>query len=964
VRKRGLSHIVGSIAAFTAIGITAGATPAQVVAQQTVAPIADAYVSSSTPSTNTGRSASLKVDGSPTVRSYLRFDLGGVTDSITKATLRVRATSNHSAGYSVRTPASSATWAETSITYANAPPVGSSTVGSSGRLTSGDWSSVDVTSVTTPGTQLDLILVTLSSTAASFTSRESTSPPQLIVETAPSGATKPANTTPPAVSGTPQQGATLTTSNGTWSGSPTSYAYVWRRCDQAGGSCVDIAGASAASYVAQAADVGSTLRSVVTAANAAGSTAATSAPTGAITGAQGAPVNTARPRISGTAREEQTLTVDAGTWSGPGPIAFAYQWRRCDAGGNACSDVPLAVQSSYTLAAVDVGSTLRVAVTATNAGGSTTSTSDQSAVVASRPTPVGDPVIAAAGDIACAPDSGAFNGGLGTATACRQKATSDLLVGRNLSAILPLGDIQYECGSAVGYRQSYDPSWGRQKLHTRPSIGNHEYHTGSGCEAPGSAYFAYFGSAAGDPAKGYYSYDLGTWHLIALNANCSRVGGCGKGSPQEVWLRADLAANEKRCTLAYWHQPHFSSGSHGNDDGGANPTGAFWQALYEAGADVVLNGHDHVYERFAPQTPLAVHDPQYGIRQFTVGTGGKNLTTFRTVQPNSEVRNSNTFGALTMTLKPTGYDWQFVAEAGKTFADTGSTPCHDAPAPPGDAGPPTAPTNLTATAVSSSRLDLSWTAATDDTAVTGYRIFRNGALLTTVPGTSHADMTVAAGTTYTYVVHALDGAGNVSPASAPASATTPPASPAGTIFSDGFESGDFSQWTANSGMSVQQALQRSGAWAARQTTTSAATHAYEQLPSTHTDLYYSLAFHVVSQGANNVYFLKIRTASGASILGLYRSTSDTLNLRNDAGAVTLTSSTPVSLGQWHTLELHAVVSGSSSRTEVWLDGQLVGSVSQTQNLGSTPIGRVQIGDNSGARTYDVAIDDVRVGTTR
>jgi chitodextrinase len=347
-----------------------------------------------------------------------------------------------------------------------------------------------------------------------------------------------------------------------------------------------------------------------------------------------------------------------------------------------------------------------------------------------------------------------------------------------------------------------------------------------------------------------------------------------------------------------------------------------------------------------------------------VGTGGKNLTTFRTVQPNSEVRNSNTFGALTMTLKPTGYDWQFVAEAGKTFADTGSTPCHDAPAPPGDAGPPTAPTNLTATAVSSSRLDLSWTAATDDTAVTGYRIFRNGALLTTVPGTSHADMTVAAGTTYTYVVHALDGAGNVSPASAPASATTPPASPAGTIFSDGFESGDFSQWTANSGMSVQQALQRSGAWAARQTTTSAATHAYEQLPSTHTDLYCSLAFHVVSQGANNVYFLKIRTASGASILGLYRSTSDTLNLRNDAGAVTLTSSTPVSLGQWHTLELHAVVSGSSSRTEVWLDGQLVGSVSQTQNLGSTPIGRVQIGDNSGARTYDVAIDDVRVGTTR
>jgi fibronectin type III domain protein/calcineurin-like phosphoesterase family protein len=944
--------------------VAAVALPSDAQAQQTVAPVADAYVSSSTPSTNTGRSTSLRVDGSPTVRSYLRFDLSGASGSITKATLRVLATSNQSTGYSVRTPATSASWAETGITYANAPPVGSSTVGSSGPLTSGAWSSVDVTSVATPGTQLDLILITSSSTAAALASRESASPPQLVVETAAAGGTPPANTAPPVVSGTPQQGATLTTSNGTWSGGPTSYGYQWRRCDQAGGACADIGSANAVSYVAQAADVGFTLRSVVTATNTAGSSSATSAPTGVVAAAPGgAPGNTALPTISGTAREERTLTASTGTWTGVAPITFAYQWHRCDAGGNACSNIPLALASSYALAAVDVGTTLRVAVTATNGSGSTTAASNPSALVASRPPPGGDPVIAAAGDIACAPESSSFNGGLGTATSCRQKATADLLVGRSLTTILPLGDVQYECASPAGYQQSFDPTWGRQKPYMRPTIGNHEYHTGTGCSAPGG-YFGYFGSAAGDPTKGYYSYDLGAWHLIALNANCSRVGGCGAGSPQETWLRADLAANQETCTLAYWHQPHFSSGSHGNDDGGANPTGAFWDALYEAGADVVLNGHDHVYERFAPQTPLAVPDPQYGIREFVVGTGGKNRTSFQTIQPNSEVRNSDTYGVLTMTLRPTGYDWQFVPEAGKTFADAGSTPCHGAPAPPTDSGPPTGPTNLTATAISSSRVDLSWSASMDDTGVTGYRIMRNGTLLTTVTGTSHPDTTVAAGTSYQYVVHALDAAGNVSPASSPADVTTPPATPSGTIFSDGFESGDFSQWTASSGMTVQQALTRSGAWAARQTTTSAATHAYKQLATAYTDLYYSLAFNIVSQGANNVYLGKIRTGSGGSILGFYRSTSGTLNLRNDAGAVTHSSTTSVSLGQWHTLELHAVIAGASGQTEVWLDGQLVGALSRTQNLGTAAIARVQIGDNTGGRTYDVAIDDVRVGTSR
>ncbi|MDX6647459.1 MAG: hypothetical protein QOK40_3186, partial [Miltoncostaeaceae bacterium] len=203
----------------------------------------------------------------------------------------------------------------------------------------------------------------------------------------------------------------------------------------------------------------------------------------------------------------------------------------------------------------------------------------------------GDPVIAAAGDIACDPSSGDFAGGNGVAGACRQGATADLLGSAPLAAVLALGDSQYESATASGYARSFDPSWGRYRGLIRPAVGNHEYLT-SGA----AAYFDYFGGAAGSRASGYYSHDVGAWHLIALNSNCSRVGGCGPGSAQERWLRADLAAHPARCTLAYWHHPRFSSGPHGSTASMA----PIWTALVEGGADVVLSGHDHDYERFAP----------------------------------------------------------------------------------------------------------------------------------------------------------------------------------------------------------------------------------------------------------------------------------------------------------------------------------------------------------------------------
>ena len=261
-------------------------------------------------------------------------------------------------------------------------------------------------------------------------------------------------------------------------------------------------------------------------------------------------------------------------------------------------------------------------------------------------------VLLAAGDIADCGSSG-------------DEATAALLDTLD-GTIITLGDNVYPSGTADQFAQCYEPSWGRHKARTRPAPGNHDYAT------PGAAgYYGYFGESAGDPSAGYYSYGLGAWHVVALNSNCREVGGCEAGSPQEQWLRADLAAHPAACTLAYWHHPRFSSGRHGS----TAQMAAIWQTLYDAGADVVLSGHDHLYERFAPQDPSGAADPARGIRQFTVGTGGESFYNFRRVLPTSEVRHTGTPGVLKLTLYPASYDWEFVPVAGATFTDAGSDAC-------------------------------------------------------------------------------------------------------------------------------------------------------------------------------------------------------------------------------------------------------------------------------------------------
>jgi hypothetical protein len=244
--------------------------------------------------------------------------------------------------------------------------------------------------------------------------------------------------------------------------------------------------------------------------------------------------------------------------------------------------------------------------------------------------------------------------------------TSDLALQIDgLAAVLTLGDNQYPTGAIGDFQRSYDHSWGRLKSITHPSMGNHEGY--------GDGYYTYFGSAAGPREQGYYSFDIGSWHLVALNSNSEcRIVACDPTSAQLAWLREDLAAHQSFCTLAYWHHPRFSSGRHQD----SKVMSSIWEALYALGVDVVLSGHDHDYERFAPLDAHGRVDKTRGIRSFIVGTGGAHHAEFGTIKIGSKVRNNDTFGILKLVLHPTGYEWEFVPETGKTFTDKGKGRCH------------------------------------------------------------------------------------------------------------------------------------------------------------------------------------------------------------------------------------------------------------------------------------------------
>ncbi|HKY54137.1 MAG TPA: DUF4832 domain-containing protein [Anaerolineales bacterium] len=534
-----------------------------------------------------------------------------------------------------------------------------------------------------------------------------------------------------------------------------------------------------------------------------------------------------------------------------------------------------------------------------------------------------DPVFVGAGDISTC---GSNN---------NDEATAKLLDGIS-GTVFTVGDNAYPDGTAAQFADCYGPTWGRHKNRTRPSPGNHEYHT------PGaSAYYDYFGAAAGEPGKGYYSYNLGDWHIISLNSEVDY----GAGSAQVQWLRADLAANSAVCTLAYWHRPRFSSGQHGN----SSRAQAFWNVLYEYGVDVVLNGHDHTYERFAPQNPNGQADPNRGIREFVVGTGGAGLYPIPGIQPNSEVRNNTTFGVLKLTLHATSYDWQFVPVAGQSFTDSGTGNCVSAT---GANPTPTRTQTSAATAtrtVTQTSTSLPPTAPSTSTAAsTATGLPASSPTATQVSSTNPSPLPVTS-----------------SPTSPSARTPTPPSIVADAIFADSFESGSFSTWTSNltdgTDLSVSTAAALSGIQG-MQALIDDNTTIYVRDDSPNAEPRYRMRFYFdpnsISMASGNTHFIfKGFMGTATEVLRMeFRQSSGVYQLNasllNDGSVWTYTNWSTISDAS-HFIELDwqaaTAANANNGSLTLWIDGVQQPAVTGIDN-DTLRIDRIRLGALTGIDT--------------
>jgi hypothetical protein len=678
-------------------------------ASTTFTPSADSYVDSSNASTNYGSQTQLRADGSPTVRSYLRFDVQGLSGSVTRATLRIYANSSSSGGYEVRS-VSNDTWSESTVTYNNAPSVGSA-LDSSGGFSGGTWTSVDITAYITADGSYNLAVVVPGGTAVSFASRESGgNAPQIIVETQSTSnptptptqtaiplptatpTLTPTNTQPPAATSTP----TMTLSpNETFTATPTvpqqstNSPTATQTPTEAGNlptsatftptadSYVDTNRRST-NYGSQTqlrTDGSPTIRSylrfsvqgVATVTRATLRMYANSSSNG------GYDVRA----VSNNTWDESTITYNnapsvgntlgssgrfgSGTWTSVDITSYimgngTYSLAITTSGSTAISfrsresgeRAPQLIIETRGVSPTPTG-TPTLTPTATQTATSTplgnlTATQTPSGEATPTPPSSSSFILVGAGDIA-------------NCNRTQDEQTAQLL--DNIAGtVFTAGDNAYIDGSYTEYLNCYEPTWGRHKSRTKPSPGNHDYLT-SGA----AGYFQYFNNV-----PSFYAYNLGSWRIYALNSEIS----VSATSAQVTWLQDDLTTNPSQCVLAYWHKPRWSSGAnHGDSSAMQN----LWQVLYNAGAELVINGHEHNYERFAEMNASGAPVSQ-GLRQIVAGTGGAGLYPFGSPLPASQVRNNTAYGVLKLTLQSGSYDWEFVPVAGSTFTDSGSSNCH------------------------------------------------------------------------------------------------------------------------------------------------------------------------------------------------------------------------------------------------------------------------------------------------
>ena len=695
------------------------------VAPLTVTPVADSQVNEATPSTNYGTVTRLTVDGGsdPVVASYLRFTVSGVDAPVQRATLRlwVRAESGTQNGPEVRTTGTS--WSETGLTWTNRPAPSGGVLDDKGKLTGSTWAEYDVTNAVSGNGAVSFVLLLQTNDGVIFDSREGGHGPELVItieddpppEPSPTASSEPDPTATPDVTATPEPTPTSPPPSGVGIFSDDFESGDLSQWTVSSGLVVQQQEVASGDWAARGASTGSRtyarqplsapqselfyrIRFKIISQDPANSVSLlklrtendVSLLTLSVTGAGQLGVRNDVVLVGRTSSQ----TVTPGVWheaqvhlrvdvANPtaGQVEVWYDGelvrelsRSENFGAALVGWLQLGEHSlgkSYDVVFDDVVTDTRFIATLPPVippplptatpipEPTTTATPEPTATPESIPTPTATPptggsaTLLAAGDIAGCATSG-------------DEATAKLLDGL-AGTVVTLGDNVYDSGTASEFTNCYNPTWGRHKSRTKPAPGNHDYLT-SGA----SGYFGYFGAAAGASTKGYYSYDLGSWHIVALNSNCSQAGGCGVGSPQETWLKNDLAAHPTTCTLAYWHHPHFSFGNYSTD----TRMQALWQALEAAGAEIVLSGHDHNYQRWAPQTWNGTKDTARGIREFVVGTGGKNHYPLKTPPANVEKANDDTFGILQLTLRATSYDWTFVPEAGKTFTDSGSTACH------------------------------------------------------------------------------------------------------------------------------------------------------------------------------------------------------------------------------------------------------------------------------------------------